>query len=29
VGALTVIDVPPAIKAMVETVRTIERSLAG
>jgi len=29
VSALTVIDVPPAIKAMVETVRTIERSLAG
>jgi hypothetical protein len=27
-NALTIIDVPPAIKAMVETVRTIERSLA-
>jgi hypothetical protein len=27
-SALTIIDVPPAIKAMVETVRAIERSLA-
>jgi hypothetical protein len=27
-SGLTIIDVPPAIKAMVETVRAIERSLA-
>jgi len=27
-SALTIIDVPSAIKAMVETVRAIERSLA-
>jgi hypothetical protein len=26
-NALTIIDVPPAIKAMAETVRAIERSL--